>query len=178
MGFDDDSIVTASGAEVRRMLPARAEALGGACFAERFVDGREFNLSLLSGTGGPQVLPPAEILFSNFPEGKPEILDYPAKWDESSDGWLNTPRRFDFEESDRELLNRLEETARRCWRVFNLRGYARVDFRVDSDGTPWVLEVNTNPCLSPDAGFAAALETARIPFDNAVQRILDDAFEG
>ena len=33
----------------------------------------------------------------------------------------------------------------------------------------------TYPCLSPDAGFAAALERARIPFAHAIQRILDDA---
>ena len=150
VGLDDDSVVTASGGDVRRMLPARAPGLGGACFAERYVDGREFNLSLLSGTDGPQVLPPAEIVFFGFPEGKPRIVDYQAKWDESSAGWSATPRRFDFEEPDRIMLKRLEETARRCWRIFNLKGYARVDFRVDAAGVPWVLEVNANPCLSPD----------------------------
>ena len=40
---------------------------------------------------------------------------------------------------------------------------------------PWVLEINTNPCLSPDAGFAAALQRAGVGFDQAVARILDDA---
>jgi|GEM_PF-3737873 len=53
-----------------------------------------------------------------------------------------------------------------CWKVFGLRGYGRIDFRIDHDGRPWILEVNANPCLSPDAGFAAALNRAgvRIPF--------------
>ena len=58
---------------------------------------------------------------------------------------------------------------------FDLHGYARVDFRVDGEGRPWILEVNANPCLSPDAGFAAALARADIPFHDAVARILDDA---
>ena len=49
-----------------------------------------------------------------------------------------------------------------CWRLFDLAGYARVDFRVDSRGQPWILEINANPCLSPDAGFAAALCAGRI----------------
>jgi D-alanine-D-alanine ligase len=57
--------------------------------------------------------------------------------------------------------------------LFGLRGYARVDFRVDEDGRPWILEINANPCLSPDAGFAAALERAGIGFDQAIQRILE-----
>jgi D-alanine-D-alanine ligase len=50
-----------------------------------------------------------------------------------------------------------------------------VDFRVDVNGRPWVLEVNANPCLSPDAGFAAALKQAGIPFVEAVKRILGEA---
>ncbi|MGV2335975.1 MAG UNVERIFIED_CONTAM: hypothetical protein LVR18_18280 [Planctomycetaceae bacterium] len=56
------------------------------------------------------------------------------------------------------------------------RGYARVDFRVDEDGQPWILEINVNPCLSPDAGFAAALAEQKLTLDAAVQRIIEDAF--
>ena len=52
------------------------------------------------------------------------------------------------------LLKLLEETACRCWKIFGLRGYARVDFRVDAAHRPWVLEINANPCISPDAGFS------------------------
>ena len=59
-----------------------------------------------------------------------------------------------------------------CWHLFALRGYARVDFRVDESGEPWILEVNTNPCLSLDAGFAAAVERAGLGFADAIARIL------
>jgi len=65
--------------------------------------------------------------------------------------------------------------ARKCWIVFGLRGYVRVDFRVDRDGQPWILEINTNPCISPDAGFAAALAQAGIPYEEAIRRIVEDA---
>jgi len=58
---------------------------------------------------------------------------------------------------------------------FGLRGYARIDFRVDQDGQPWILEINPNPCLSPNAGFMAALTEAGISFDEAVRRIVADA---
>jgi D-alanine-D-alanine ligase len=125
--------------------------------------------------GTPQVLPPAEIDFSAFPPDKPRIVGYRAKWQADSFEYQNTPRRFDFPSADGPLLEQLRSLSLRCWALFGLRGYTRVDFRVDRDGRPWILEINTNPCLSPDAGFAAALQQAGIPFETAIQRILDAA---
>ena len=101
-------------------------------------------------------------------------VGYRAKWDEESYEYRHTPRRFDFPESDAPLLERLRQTARACWHLFGLQGWARVDFRVDAEGHPWVLEVNANPCLSPDAGFAAALDRAGIDYGAAMERILAD----
>jgi D-alanine-D-alanine ligase len=70
------------------------------------------------------------------------------------------------------LLAELTDLALQCWTLFDLSGYARVDFRVDGHQRPWVLEVNANPCIAPDAGFAAALEQAGISFDQAIARIV------
>jgi ribosomal protein S18 acetylase RimI-like enzyme len=72
-------------------------------------------------------------------------------------------------------LDTLRSLAVECWRLFGLRGFARVDFRVDVRGRPWILEINTNPCLSPDAGFAAALARANVPLERAVEWIIEDA---
>jgi len=62
-----------------------------------------------------------------------------------------------------------------CCHVLELDGYARVDFRVDERGEPWILEANANPCLSPDAGFAAAVAQARIPYHEIIGKIVDAA---
>jgi D-alanine-D-alanine ligase len=156
------------------LLEARAQELGGACFAERYIAGREFNLSLLAGPAGPQVLPPAEIVFDGFTDDMPRIVDYRAKWDAAAFAYHHTPRRFDFAANDHDLLTRLQVMARHCWESFGLQGYARVDFRVDEAGRAWVLEINANPCLAPDAGFAAALERAGVSYAEAVGRILVD----
>jgi D-alanine-D-alanine ligase len=157
------------------LLQERAPRLGGACFAERFIDGREFNLALLAAPGGPQVLPPAEILFEGYADQALKIVGYRAKWDSDSYEFHHTPRRFAFPPEDAALLARLRDLALQCWRLFGLNGYARVDFRIDAAGRPWILEINANPCLSPDAGFAAALDAAGISFAGAVERILSDA---
>jgi D-alanine-D-alanine ligase len=173
IGLDEADLSLCEGAEhAAAELPARAARLGGACFAEHFIDGREFNLSLLAAPENPQHLPPAEILFEGYAEDRPRIVGYRAKWDPASFEFTHTPRRFDFPPRDAALLEKLKALALRCWRLFGLQGYARVDFRVDAEGEPWILEINANPCLAPDAGFAAALEAAGIPFETAVARIL------
>jgi D-alanine-D-alanine ligase len=175
-GMDDDAVLhDVDPVELRRRLAERATRSGRPCFAEQYVEGREFNLSVLAGPAGPQVLSPAEIDFSAFPPGKPRIVGHRAKWQADSFEFHHTPRCFDFPSSDGPLLDRLRSLAEQCWMLFGLRGWARVDFRVDAAGQPLILEINANPCLSPDAGFAAALGQAAIPFDQAVRRILEDS---
>ena len=177
IGLGPESLIHgADGRAVFTSLAGRAPALGGDCFAEAFIDGREFNLSLLAGADGPEVLPPAEILFAGYTAGMPHIVDYRAKWDDQAYEYHHTPRCFDFPPSDGPLLERLKSAALACWHAFGMAGYARVDFRVDAKGRPFVLEVNANPCIAPDAGFAAALDRAAIAFPDAVARILADSF--
>jgi D-alanine-D-alanine ligase len=175
-GLDEDGLILGENAgRIKACLPECAAKLGGACFAEAFIDGREFNLSLLAQCGEPQALPPAEIIFEDYPDDKLRIVGYRAKWEKNSYEYNHTPRRFDFPSQDAALLTQLVQMAKKCWQVFGLGGYARVDFRVDADGRPWILEINTNPCLSPDAGFAAAVEQSGLTFTEALERILSDA---
>jgi D-alanine-D-alanine ligase len=175
IGLSEDAVIdTDQKTELRKKLEQHQPQLGHEGFVEAYIDGREFNLSLLIGEDGPEVLPPAEIQFDAYPEGKLKIVDYPAKWDEDSFEYAHTPRRFYFRENDKPLLQQLRNLAIACWQLFGLKGYARVDFRVDEDGSPWILEVNANPCLSPDAGFMAAARQAGIHIDEVLERILRD----
>lgn len=177
-GLSDDSIVRCDSDDdlpVMTLIRNRELETGKRFFAEQFIDGREITLTILAGPEGPEILPPAEILFVDYPDHKPQIVGYAAKWIEDADEYVGTPRTFQFERDDQPLLNRLRELALQCWTHFGMRGYARVDFRIDQDGQPWVLEVNANPCIAPDAGFAAAIKQAGISYDEAVRRILDAA---
>jgi len=162
--------------DLQREIARRAPALGGQAFAEPYIHGREFNIAMLTSGPGepPQVLPHAEILFEGYAANRPQIVDYRAKWDEASYEYNHTPRRFEFPARDRPLLDRLTDLCLRCWRVVGLRGYARVDFRVDESKGPFILEINANPCLSPDAGFAAALAKSEVSPAQAIRRILTD----
>ncbi len=179
VGIDDDAVVEVTDlAALRKVIGEHQQRRDREVFAESFIAGREFNLSLLAGTDSPEVLPPAEIEFVGYPTNKPRIVGYAAKWEADSFEYHATPRRFDFPKSDDTLLETLIALARRCWQLFDLRGYARVDFRVDGKNRPWVLEVNANPCLSADAGFMAAADRARLSAEQVVERIVAAASSG
>jgi D-alanine-D-alanine ligase len=83
-------------------------------------------------------------------------------------------RSFEFESRDHSLLENLKNIALQCWHVFNLKGYARVDFRVDEKGNIYVLEINANPCISPDSGFVAAATQAGMNHMDLIKRIIED----
>jgi len=172
LGIDAGSVMAADLAPAA--IARRAVEFGDAFFAEAYVDGREFNISVLDGA----VLPPAEIEFVGFAPDVPRIVDWNAKWVEDSAAYANTPRRFAFPEEDSCLLAVLTRLAERAADLFDLNGYARVDFRVDAKGQPWILEVNANPCLTPDAGFAAAAMEAGLDYDTLVERIACAAVRG
>ncbi len=173
IGLDDQAVLT-DWSLLQPALARQRRYWGGQWFVEQYIEGREFNLALLAGPQGPEVLPPAEIEFVNYPADKYKIVNYRAKWEEQSFEYQHTHRRFDFPATDNSLLQHLMLLAKTCWNIFELRGYARVDFRVDQRGQPWVLEVNANPCIAPDSGFVAATERAGFDFHQVVQRILED----
>jgi D-alanine-D-alanine ligase len=173
--IDDESVIYSIDGW-HRWFERRGGAVRSGLFAERYIDGREYNLSVLElGRGTHRVLPPAEILFNNFPPGKPRIVGYAAKWEEQAFEYENTPRHFSDDPADAPLHERLVGIASSCWDLFRLGGYVRVDFRIDADGSPYVLEVNANPCIAPWAGFVAACDRAGISFDDMIRHLIDSA---
>ena len=143
-------------------------------FIEDFIDGREYNISVLAGKDGPEILPPAEIVFRDYDDSRPKIVDFKAKWEMDSFEFVNTVREFPGSSLPPEFIGRLKETARSCWHLFGLRGYARVDVRADSKGNIFVIEINANPCISPDGGFVAATRQAGYAFTEVLKRIIND----
>lgn len=178
VGLDENSVIKINhSADIFNAIHNGRQKLGVSCFAEAYIDGREFNVALLASPSGVQLLPPAEILFLDYPKGKVKMLDYRSKWIEDSFEYDHTRRTLDIVAKDEALIDSLRDIALRCWNLFGLRGYARVDFRVDQRGNPFVLEINANPCLSPDAGFVAALEQTSISFHEAIGLLIDDALK-
>jgi D-alanine-D-alanine ligase len=178
LGLDGDAVCStraaalARGAELARRFP------GQAILVERYLPGRELNVSLLAAPGNPgetaavAVLPVAEIAFVDFPAGMPRIVGYEAKWHPDSFAYTHTVRRFPNDAASAPILAEAGRLAVAAWRACGLAGYGRVDLRLDEHGEPAILEVNANPCLAADAGYMAAAAAAGLSPAEVVGRIL------
>ncbi len=173
-GIDSNSVVQGSD-NAQRLIKEKAKQYGGMWFAERYIEGREINVSVIGTKGSPTVLPIAEIIFEGYSDDKPKIVDYNAKWISDSYEYNNTPGFFLKEEGNEEIVRKINEIATKCWKAFDLNSYVRVDFRVDKDGNPWVLEINCNPCAGDGSGFSLALKEAGVTYNQAIQNIIETA---
>jgi D-alanine-D-alanine ligase len=176
IGINQDSIMRFSNkTDLIEELNRRKKILGVDMFAEEYIDGREFNVSILGTNGRANVLPIPEMLFKGYDKlNKYKIVDYKAKWDEDSYELINTVRTFACSKNDAQLLSKLNKIANESWEIFSLSGYCRLDIRVDKNNNPFVLEINTNPCISPDSGFIAATVEAGFSFNELVKQIINE----
>ncbi|MDA1097848.1 MAG: D-alanine--D-alanine ligase [Proteobacteria bacterium] len=172
VGMDAQSVVT--GAKTGAEIADRRRRYGIDFFAEQFIDGREFNVALTAGAGRVKLLPIQEIVFEDFADGQAQIVDYAAKWDPDSTVYHATPRRFGIEAREPMLAKTLAGITLAAWQALSLGGYGRVDFRVDDQGHAFVLEVNINPAIAPDAGMVAAAAEAGMAYDDLIKTIVED----
>lgn len=169
IGIDQESIIL-NGKGLKKTLGDYFRRFGP-LLVEEYIEGREFNVSLL-GDPVARIMPLAEIDFSDFPPNLFKIVGYRAKWDEESAEYRSTRRVFPDDLSP-DLARTIRRVARDCFKLFGLRDYGRVDLRVDYRGRVNVLEVNANPCLSPDAGFTAAVTRADLDYRGMVGELVD-----
>jgi D-alanine-D-alanine ligase len=163
--------------ELTGALAQKKQSTGMTFFAEGYIDGREIRMSIVGSQANPQLLPPVEVTFEQFEqENKPKIYNFTGKWITDSFEFKHTRSTSEFEAKDAELLEHVKQIARRCWETFKMRGYASVDFRIDSAGQPYVVDVNTNPCLTEHpGGIGEASRAAGLGFAELIGKIIPDA---
>jgi D-alanine-D-alanine ligase len=137
---------------------------------QRYVDGREVNVGIVAN----EMLPIAEIDFAGMPKGMWRIVTYRSKWQEGSDEDLGAKPRCPAELSS-EMAGELRRIAAAAWSAVGGQGYGRCDFRIDRNGRPWLLEVNSNPDFSPDAGLARMGRVAGYDYATLVRMIAQEA---
>jgi D-alanine-D-alanine ligase len=71
-----------------------------------------------------------------------------------------------------ELVARIQNMAKRIYRTLELDGYARIDFRLAGDGTPYFLEANPNPEIAESEEFATAAKHIGVSYPELLQRIV------
>jgi D-alanine-D-alanine ligase len=152
--------------ELERAVDAVGTTLRQPALVEQFVDGREFNVALL-GHPTPRVLPLSEIDFGALPVGAPRIVSYEAKWASGSVDDLGTVPVL-HPSLPTAVAARVRRVAADAFRAVGVRDYGRVDVRLASTGVPYVVDVNPNCDLSPQAGMARAAAAVGIGYGSLV----------
>ena len=145
-----------------------------AVLAERYIDGRELNVTLIGNGGELRVLPLHEIDFTAMPADRPRIVSYAAKWEESHVDYAGT-KPVPLRNASPAFVAAVEAAARGAWHALDLRDYGRIDLRVDAADTPWVIDVNPNPDISPDAGVARAARIAGLSYPALIGQLAEVA---
>ena len=136
---------------------------------EEYIDGRELNVAILHN----RALPISEIKFTGLPEDLPKIVTYDGKWIADSLYYANTKPKCPAK-LNQKIKNKIEKTALSAFEALNCRDYARVDIRLKGS-IPYVVEVNPNPDISADSGFARASSAAGISHQELLFEIANRA---
>jgi D-alanine-D-alanine ligase len=146
------------------------ERIGTPAIAEQYIDGREIYVGVL-GNDRLRVLPVWELEFGNMAQGDWPIATEKVKHDpdyQERRGILHGPAK----DLSPELVARIQRSAKRIYRTLALDAYARIDFRLAADGTPYFLEANPNPEIAESQEFAAAARHDGIKYVDLLHRIL------
>ncbi|HBG46909.1 MAG TPA: D-alanine--D-alanine ligase [Deltaproteobacteria bacterium] len=175
VGIDSKAVV-GNLAELRERVGHVVSKFCQPAIVEEYIDGREFNIAVMGNGRGARALPPSEILFVDFPEGRPKICCYEAKWVEESPFYMKTVPSCPAQIPD-SLKAELQSIALLAYRTMGCRDYARVDMRLGMDNKVRVIEVNPNPDISSDAGFARAAKAAGLEYADLIAAIVEAAVE-
>lgn len=170
-GIEEDSIVS-------NLQNLKAKALNihttfqQAAIVEEYIDGREFNVSIL-GNDPFDFVQIREIQYLSSSRAK--ILSFEAKWKKSSPSYQGT-----LSTSSHDLPKSIEKKilcyALECFRILKMRDYARIDFRLGENQVPYVIDVNPNPCISEGSGMVMAAEQNKINHADLIRKITGLAF--
>jgi D-alanine-D-alanine ligase len=138
---------------------------------EEYIEGRELYVAVL-GNEKPEALQVIEMDLSKLPKGTPKIAGSEVKWEEDTEAYKKT-WPFVPEDLGEDLTKRLHDTAVQAFQALQLRDYGRIDFRLASDGTLHVLEVNPNPYLLPSAEFTMAAKGSGRSYDKLIAEIAE-----
>lgn len=156
--------------QLRERVAYVIQTFGGQALVEDFIEGREFNVSIW-GNGQPVPLPLYEIEFLGIPDPHDRLVNFEAKWDRGSFLYEHTPSRCPAPVDD-ELAGRIRRIAMAAYHALHLRDYGRIDMRV-RDRQPYVVDVNSNPDITIEGGFAKTAAVAGYDYGAMVSRIVN-----
>jgi D-alanine-D-alanine ligase len=169
MGIAQASVVETDAALAERVAFIH-ERIGTAAIAEQYIEGREIYVGVL-GNDRRRVLPIWELQFGELAQGTRPIATERVKHDleyQQRHGVIEGPAKG----LSAQLQSRINTLVKRICRTLELDGYARIDFRLAADGTPYFIEANPNPEIAKVEEFARSAMHDGLKYPDLLNRIL------
>ncbi len=157
--------------ELQKRVKFVHERVGTSAIAEQFIDGREIYVGVL-GNERRIILPIWELEFSNPASGALFIATEAAKHNvdyQNRRGVIHGPAK----DLPAALITRIRRMISTICETLELDGYARIDFRLHADGTPYFIEANPNPEIAASQEFAHAARHEGIEYPQLLNKILE-----
>ena len=147
------------------------ESVGTGALIERYIEGRELYVGVM-GNGHVHVLPVWELIMDQLPEDARRIATERVKWSRTYQVkyGIRSGEARNLPEGKAEEIQHL---AKRVYRALGLSGYARIDVRMDTEGSVYVLEANPNPQIAHDEDFSDSAEKDGYPYKDLLQELLN-----
>jgi D-alanine-D-alanine ligase len=165
LGISQSSIVR-SEVKLKERVRFIHESIGTDALAEEFIEGKDVYVGIV-GNGKLHVFPPWELVANGKRVFATANLKHSRKFRRKFRVKLRRAKSL-----APNLESSIIDIARRVFQALYLSGYARIDFRVTTDGTPYVLEANPNPDLSKDECLARAAADCGVGYPELLEKIL------
>jgi D-alanine-D-alanine ligase len=172
VGIEKSSYVLDKGS-LRSVVKDRIARFGMDVYAEEFVRGREFQITVLEKEEGPVMLHPAEIMYK--PSDSPEFLTFTERWDEKNPEYQRSDTAL-AKLSEKEL-HQFKEISVRAFQLLGFHDFTRVDARLKNNTELLILEVNPNPGLDDDELYSMTISarSAGLTFPDFLWAIVTSA---
>lgn len=169
LGISQASVVE-DAARLKERVEFMHDQLTADALVEEYVEGRELYVGVL-GNERLSRLPVWEMVFGTMPHNLAAIATRKVKWDRRYQEryGITTRAAADLPPA---IVARLDRLTRRIYRALGMSGYARMDFRLTSEGEIYALEANANPNLQDGEDFAEAALAAGIDYETLLERLM------
>ncbi len=159
--------------ELRKQLKIILEEYKSPALIEEYIEGDEYDLCVWGNGEDTEVLPLIRSLFSSLPKGYWHIYSSDVQ-DTKIFRKIKVEKPAKIRTKQASLLS---EIALDVYNVFDCHDYAKIEMRMDKEGNPFVLEINPNPPLFPDAFFVEAARLAGYSYEELIEEIIWMAVE-
>ncbi len=173
IGITNESVVQDE-AQLRAQIKGIVDQ-GFFALIEEYIEGDEYDVSIIGNDDNVQVLPLSKSTFEKLPEGVWHIYPYDAKW--KSGSVYKDIRVERAAKLPPQLTALISEIALDTYNILDCHDYGRVEIRVDKDGNPYVLELNPNPSINDGDAVPGAAEFLGMGYADFIEYILKLAIQ-